>query len=391
MGPDEVIVTLERIYEWSGSARRFSVYDDDNLIGQIGAGSELTWKRSAGPMRLHVKAPALYFSVSEPTTVMLKKQKHYTFQVNSQCSLTLDERFPDRNRFDFSVVKTGVLRDQSNCIFGDCVSGKGTYIFEDNGRYSGDWFNGMMHGIGELVYADSGNVRSYKMVGGWKNDNPNVFFYFVSDSGTFVGEVENNERYGQGISIEPDGSIESGRWEDKRLVQKEPIEDVIKYLKTKYADYEWPSDIEELNPGNVVVHSSINISSGAIAIVDFEGNGIASSEARALTDRLRTELLGTSQFKIIERGNMEEILQEQAFQQSGCVSSECAVEVGKLLSVENIIIGSISRVGSINSVTARVVSVETGEIIRTAVYDHTGDLGSLLTEGMKKVAQKLGE
>ena len=82
MGPGEVIVTLERIYEWSGSARRFSVYDDDNLIGQIGAGSELTWKRSAGPMRLHVKAPALYFSVSEPTTVMLKKQKHYTFQVN---------------------------------------------------------------------------------------------------------------------------------------------------------------------------------------------------------------------------------------------------------------------------------------------------------------------
>ena len=88
---------------------------------------------------------------------------------------------------------------------------------------------------------------------------------------------------------------------------------------------------------------------------------------------------------------MEEILKEQAFQQTGCVSSECAVEVGKMLGVQNIITGSISKVGTIYSVEARAVSVESGEIIKTAVYDHSGDIGGLLTQGMRKVAEELGK
>ena len=128
-----------------------------------------------------------------------------------------------------------------------------------------------------------------------------------------------------------------------------------------------------------------------IAVIEFEGLGISQTEAKALTDELEIHLSNISGYTVVERGRVGEILNEQAFQQTGCVSSECAVEVGKLLSVENIIIGSISRVGSINSVTARVVSVESGEIIKTAVYDHRGDIDGLLTQGMKKVAEELGK
>jgi TolB-like protein len=108
-------------------------------------------------------------------------------------------------------------------------------------------------------------------------------------------------------------------------------------------------------------------------------------------DRLRTELVGTGQLTIIERGKMEEVLEEQSFQQTGCVSSECAVEVGKLLGVEQIVTGNISKVGTLFSVTARVVSVQSGEIVRSTIYDHSGDIGGLLTQGMKKVAEELGK
>jgi len=34
---------------------------------------------------------------------------------------------------------------------------------------------------------------------------------------------------------------------------------------------------------------------------------------------------------------MEQILVEQGFQQSGCTTNECMVEVGKLIGVENIV------------------------------------------------------
>ena len=32
-----------------------------------------------------------------------------------------------------------------------------------------------------------------------------------------------------------------------------------------------------------------------------------------------------------------------------------------------------------------------GEIIKSAVYDHSGDIGGLLTQGMRKVAEELGK
>jgi len=76
---------------------------------------------------------------------------------------------------------------------------------------------------------------------------------------------------------------------------------------------------------------------------------------------------------------MEQIIKEQGFQQSGCSTDECMVEVGKLIGVEKIIGGSISQVGNVFSVSARIVNVETGEIETTGVYDHMGNIGELLT------------
>ena len=45
---------------------------------------------------------------------------------------------------------------------------------------------------------------------------------------------------------------------------------------------------------------------------------------------------------MMERGLMDEILTEQGFQQTGCASDECIVEMGKLVGVKQIIGGSIN-------------------------------------------------
>jgi TolB-like protein len=126
-----------------------------------------------------------------------------------------------------------------------------------------------------------------------------------------------------------------------------------------------------------------------IAIFDLSGNNVTLGVCKALTERLRTELFNSRYFKVIERGMMEEILNEQGFQQTGCTSDECIVEVGRLIGVEQIVGGSISKVGRTYSVSARIVSVETGKILKTATYDFKGEIDGLLTTGMKKVAVQL--
>jgi len=127
-----------------------------------------------------------------------------------------------------------------------------------------------------------------------------------------------------------------------------------------------------------------------IAVIEFEGIGISQNEAKALTNRFRDELVTTGKYTVVERGQMDEILQEQAFQQTGCTSDECAVEVGKLLSVRLIVIGSISKVGDVFSISSRIVNVESGEIINTANYNHRGKIGDILTSGiMSRVASEV--
>ena len=51
-----------------------------------------------------------------------------------------------------------------------------------------------------------------------------------------------------------------------------------------------------------------------------------------------------------------------------------SVDVGKLIGVEKIVGGSISKVGSTYSVSSRIVSVETGKILKGATYDYKGEI-----------------
>jgi len=126
-----------------------------------------------------------------------------------------------------------------------------------------------------------------------------------------------------------------------------------------------------------------------IAVLDFDGDGVSQSETRTLTNRLRDEMFKTGAYIVLERGKMDEVLKEQGFQQTGCVTSECAVEVGNMLGVQQMIGGSIGKVGTVYTVSARIFDVQTGKILKSANYDHIGDIGQLLLKGMSAVVQQL--
>ena len=128
-----------------------------------------------------------------------------------------------------------------------------------------------------------------------------------------------------------------------------------------------------------------------IAVIGFEARGIPANEVATLTDRFRNELVKTSKYIVTERGAMEDVLNELGFQQSGCVSTECAVEIGKTLGAEQIIAGSIGKVGGVYSVSVRIIEVESSIIIKGCDYDHEGDIGGLLTAGMRNTVQQLFE
>ena len=123
-----------------------------------------------------------------------------------------------------------------------------------------------------------------------------------------------------------------------------------------------------------------------LAVLDLEAIGISPIEAKALTQRLRSELIGTSRFIILERGVMNQILDEMKFQISGCTSSECMVEVGQILGVQSMVGGSVSKVGNLYSIDLRLIDVETSAILSKATKDIEGKIENVMKAGIKAVA-----
>ena len=116
-----------------------------------------------------------------------------------------------------------------------------------------------------------------------------------------------------------------------------------------------------------------------IATIDFSTTGgLSSQEARTLTNRLNSMLVKTNAFIVLERGKMDEILKEQGFQQLGCTTNECAVEVGKMLNVQKIINGFIGKIGSTYTIDITLLDIQTAQIERSFIQDFKGEIDGLL-------------
>lgn len=128
----------------------------------------------------------------------------------------------------------------------------------------------------------------------------------------------------------------------------------------------------------------------SIAVSPLTANNVSEGEAASLTDALRSELIKSGQYQVLERSQMEEILKEQGFQQSGaCDETNCAIEIGKLLAVQQIILGSIGKVGKTYTLNIRAVDVGSGKIVDDITENYKGSIDDILTEIIPVAVQKL--
>jgi hypothetical protein len=126
-----------------------------------------------------------------------------------------------------------------------------------------------------------------------------------------------------------------------------------------------------------------------VAVHNLQAQGIEEASAVLISDRLRSELFATGAFTVLERGQMEEILKEQGFQQAGCLSDACVVEVGQLLGVGQMITGSIGKVGKTYTLNARVIDVKTGQITNSVNTDCKCPIDDVLSKSTKELAGML--
>ena len=99
-----------------------------------------------------------------------------------------------------------------------------------------------------------------------------------------------------------------------------------------------------------------------VAVLDLSGDGVSKAETKAITNLLISSIFETDLVSIIDRNQREEILSEIMFSLSGCTDENCAIEVGKMLAADIMVIGSIDSIGSRLSIDLKAIDVSTSKL-----------------------------
>ena len=127
-----------------------------------------------------------------------------------------------------------------------------------------------------------------------------------------------------------------------------------------------------------------------IAVMQFEGSGVDEITAKNITKRFSYELSKTKRFDLVEREMLEKILEEQKFQTaSGCVADECAVEIGQMAGVSQIVVGGVDKILDSYSLNIRLIEVATGEIIYQDMDDYEGRVTDFIKVTIKNMALRM--
>ena len=99
-----------------------------------------------------------------------------------------------------------------------------------------------------------------------------------------------------------------------------------------------------------------------VGVADFSATNAPAGEAIALSQLVRSAVVRSNAFVVVDKKNMDKLLAEQAFQQTGCTSQECAVKLGKILNVQKMVVGDYTTLGSVRYLMVHLVDVESGQI-----------------------------
>jgi hypothetical protein len=100
----------------------------------------------------------------------------------------------------------------AQCVSGNCINGKGSFVFDSGAKYSGEFQNSQMSGQGILTFTNGD-----KYLGSFLNQYREGHGKFIFANGDeYVGKVKKNKFSGEGTMKYAEGRTYEGNWEDNK-------------------------------------------------------------------------------------------------------------------------------------------------------------------------------
>ena len=137
---------------------------------------------------------------------------------------------------------------------------------------------------------------------------------------------------------------------------------------------------------SLLLSSIILADDHTIAVLDFSGENIHRDELKELSAVFRTELLQMDSLRVLDYGDMSDILIGFGNRLS-CPSLECAVIASMLLNQEWLVDAHVSKIGDVFLIEARLIESSSGRVINAVSYDYDLTIEGLYTRGMHNLSE----
>ena len=115
----------------------------------------------------------------------------------------------------------------------------------------------------------------------------------------------------------------------------------------------------------------------AVVSLDTQTVSVDEETAAGIIVFVENAFVNVGKVRVVERKNIEEIMQEFEFQSTALIDENTAIEIGKLSGSDIIVIGSINRVGGMFYLNIKLIDVKTAEIIGSNIAKAKDETGFL--------------
>lgn len=127
-----------------------------------------------------------------------------------------------------------------------------------------------------------------------------------------------------------------------------------------------------------------------LAILPFNSSGISTEEARQISVKFRAEFTDLRKYNVLDRQTMETLLADQGFDLNDpCRNNYCALTLGQLLSVDNVILGNIGKIDKTYAIDVKIIDISSGSVLKDISTRHTAKTDALFKKIIPELVKEL--